>query len=153
MRNALASVLVVLAVLAAGCAGTGQKRTGEAATGAETEITDLVGQFIDFTMNEDYNGIKSLVAPAEAKDFDTRAFLEDRTRMKSGTYQILAWDKKFVAVTPVKGTQYELSSAVANVRILATNAVKPLYVNLYWQKQGGRWYIAPYPQLPKAEGK
>jgi hypothetical protein len=141
-----ALALVLLAVVAtAGCKGTGGGRADEfGAMTAQDQIAARFGTFIDCVMSEDYEGIRPLVLASQATGFDPKAFVEDRLRMTVGSFQVVVWDKRFIGVTPVKGKPYCLSTAAANARIYSTNEVKRVYVNLYWQKQGGEWYIVPF---------
>jgi hypothetical protein len=143
-RKALA--LALLAVVAtAGCKGTGGGRADEfGAMTAQDQIAARFGTFIDCVMSEDYDGIRPLVLASQATGFDPKAFVEDRFRMELGSFQVVVWDKRFIGVTRVRGKPYYLSTAAANARVYSTNEVKRVFVNLYWQKQGGEWYIVPF---------
>ena len=140
--------LLVAAVFAAGCAATGERTAGGSKrTAAENEVAQRTGELIDFVMNEDYEAVRAMAHPAQAAGFDARQFVQDRFRLKLGTFQIVVVDKKSIGATETKDRKFMLSSTVAYVRIMATNEVLPVYVNLYWQKQGATWYIVPFPEV------
>jgi len=141
-----ALLLTLCALALTGC------QTGRSAKGSfgpatvRDEIAQEVGKFIDFAMSENYDGIKSLVSPSQAGGFDGKLFIQDRFRLRPGTFQIIVWDKNRIGVTRAKEENLYLSSAVAHVRILSTNEVKPVYVNLHWTEERGSWRLLPFPE-------
>ncbi len=152
MKSWSALVVTCIAVLAAaGCATTGGRATG-GSRGREAPAADVeairagLDQFLKDVATGDYDAIAAMACSSQAQGFDARAYVEDRFRMKSSQYQIVYWDASRVGVTPVGSTGDMLSSAVVTVREMISNQAKPLYVNIYWRKDRGRWCILPYPQ-------
>lgn len=140
-------VFALCAVFATGCKTT-QGRRGDDAERAmvESAIAQEAGRFLDLARAQDYAGIAAMVTSSQAKGFDAREFVENRFRMPLGAFELLGRSEKRVAVTPVEGTRYHLSTGVAVVRLLSTNETTPYYVNLYWTKEQGNWKIVPYPK-------
>ena len=141
-------VLGVLCVAASiGCETTGSGRgDGFGPATVEDQIVSEFGRFVDLTMNDDYEGIKGLVASSQVQGFDAKAFIQDRFRMKPGSFQIMVWDKKHVGVAQVRGKKTYLSSGAAHVRVSPTGKVAPVVVNIHWVKERGGWKILPFPE-------
>jgi hypothetical protein len=138
---------VFCAVASAGCQTAGHPRGDDFVPATvEDQIVQEFSGFVDFAMNEDYEGIKSLVASSQAQGFDAKAFIQDRFRMKPDSFRIMVWDKEHVGVTQVRGKKTYLSSGAAHVRILATGQIVPIVVNLHWVKEHGGWKILPFPE-------
>jgi len=146
MKRVLCVAAVVSCVGVMSClqkGNTGERRAVPPAV--QEGVAERFGDFADAVMSEDYGAIAKMVVKGQAEGFDARAFLEDRMRMKIGSFQVVVWNKKVLAITPIQGRRRYLSQAVAHVRILATNEVRPVYVNLYWESEGGNWCIVPFP--------
>ena len=136
-----------VALALGGCATPDVSKSGEPRpTQAQGEIADLASSFLDLVATGNYEGIRAVILPSQAAGFDPKAFVEDRFRMRVDSFEILAWDRKVIRATPMKEGAGYLSSAVVNVRVLATNEAQPIFVNLRWLESRGKWYIVPFPQ-------
>ena len=142
MKSKTAAVLLVFATVAAGCK-TADSRRGEHPAAAP--VRDGVDRFLTLSMTGEYGKISELVIPSRASGFNGRVFVENRFRMPVNRFEILAWDRTLIKVIELREGPGLLSSVPVSVRHLATNEVKPVYVNLQWQRALGRWLIEPYP--------
>ncbi len=140
-RVSLFCVSLMLLVLS-GCVTT-TDRTAPASRDVE-KIRGGADAFLQCAMHGRYDDITDLVVRGQSEGFNGTLFVEDRFRMPVNRFEILGWDRLMIQVTPLKDGSGMLSTAVVTVRALATNEVKPLYVNLYWRKEGGAWRINPY---------
>jgi len=142
MKSKTAAVLLIFAALAAGCK-TADSRRGEHPAAAQ--VRDGVDRFLTLSMTGEYDKISELVIPDRASGFNGRVFVENRFRMPVNRFEILAWDRTLIKVIELREGPGLLSSVPVSVRYLATNEVKPVYVNLQWRRALGRWLIEPYP--------
>jgi hypothetical protein len=150
MRNAQLSIVAAVAMLAAGCAAGGPSRAGGAPPlpvdlDTAEAVKDGTDEFFKAAMTRDFAALNALVWPGQAKGFNAQAFIDDRFRMESSEYQIYVWDRARVKVAKVRATGDLLTSSVVAVRVMQTNEARPVYVNLYWRKDRGKWWLLPYP--------
>ncbi|MCD6405536.1 MAG: hypothetical protein J7M19_06890 [Planctomycetes bacterium] len=110
------------------------------------EVRDLADRFISLVMTSSRDEIGQMVLPAQAKGFSAKVFVEGRFRMKRRNFQIIAWDKLAINVTPLKTGSGMLSTAIVTVRMLPKNEIKPVYVNLHWRRHAGKWCIDAFPR-------
>ena len=147
MRGKIA-FLASLVIMAAGCATTDGTKSGDNdQTPTERAVAARAGELVDLVMADDFEGIRAMVISGQRSSYSPEAFVMDRFRARMGSFQVVVADKKRIGATPVKDTRYVLSSMVVHARFMATNEVIPIVVNLYWQQQGGKWHIVPYPEL------
>lgn len=154
-RMLFATVVCVFAAAIAGCAASTPTTTATAApqkraavAKASPEVHDAIVARVDELLTlagaGDYDAIKGLILPEQAAGFDGKAFIEKIFRMKISEFEVVAWDGNSIGVTPAKTRGEMLSQVAAYVRVLAINEARPVYINLYWRNQGGKWYIIPY---------
>ncbi|MHC4712181.1 MAG: hypothetical protein ACYTAN_02775 [Planctomycetota bacterium] len=110
------------------------------------QIRGAADAFLQCAMHGRYDDISNLVVGEQSAGFNGEVFVANRFRMPVNRFEILGWDRLMIQVTSLKDGSGMLSTAVVTVRALATNEVKPLYVNLHWRKEGGAWRINPYPR-------
>ena len=143
-RIAWAALLCGCLAAVSGCAtGGGARRQDDA---VKEEIRDRVDAFLTAVMSKDYGTIRSIVLPGQAQGFNAQVFVEDRFRMRVGRFDLVAWDRLKIQVTPLRDGSGTLSTGLVTVRDLAANETKPLFVNLHWRKHAGQWYIEPFQQ-------
>ncbi len=87
-----------------------------------------------------------MVLPSQAKGLDTDALIERSFRMKRKYFRIVTWDASRIAVAGSPRSGKMLSTATVTVKLLPSNELKPVYLNLHWLKRGGRWYIDAFPK-------
>lgn len=141
-----AGLCLCLAVLAGCVTTTGSAQRAGRLNPQKEEVRDLADRFITLAMTRSDDEIGQMVLPAQAKGFNAEVFVEGRFRMKRKNFQIIAWDKLAITVTPLKTGHGMLSTAVVTVRILPKNEIKPVYVNLHWRRHAGKWFIDAFPQ-------
>mgnify|MGYP001386765716 CR=1 FL=1 len=147
MRGKIA-FLASFVLIAAGCATTDSTKNGDSEQNpTEKAVAARAGEFVDVVMADDFEGIRPMVIGSQRNSYSPEAFVLDRFRARLGSFQVVVVDKKRIGAANVKDTRYVLSSMVVHARFMTTNDVLPIVVNLYWQQQGGTWYIVPYPEL------
>jgi hypothetical protein len=155
MRTLLSLLLVsICAVMIAGCAAPagGVKPGATPAAAARLSQADhdavVAGEdeFLKVVAASKYNLIKSVVLPSQAAGFDAQAFVESRFRMKTSEFVVAGWDMNAIGVTAAKTKGDVLTSCVVGVRVYATNESRPVVINLIWRKDGGRWWLVPFPE-------
>lgn len=135
-------VALSLAVIA-GCATTS---TRPKAVDRDVEaIRDGVDAFLTCVGQNRYDALTAMVVRSQATGFNGEDFAADRFRMDAYRFQIVGWDRLMTKVTRTKDGAAMLSTAVVTVRDLIANEVKPVFVNLYWRREGPEWRILPYP--------
>lgn len=144
MRTAtLATILCFSLVCSSGCVQNGPRP--KRADPVVDEIRNQVDRFLYMAGAGGYDGITAIVLARQAKGFRARDFIANRFRMKTSAFRIIGWDPLKVSVTTLKAGPGMLSSAPVTVRVLADNEVKVVFVNLHWQKHGGKWRINAFP--------
>lgn len=140
-------VLALLAAISAvgGCATTDSRTASHRETATERAIRDQEDAFLTFVMMRQYDRVADLVASGQAKGFQARAFIENRFRMKANRFDVVMWDRTMIKITTLKAGPGMLSTVPVRVRVLAENKIKPVFVNLYWRKESGKWRINAYP--------
>lgn len=144
-KKALALALMAVISALGGCATTGSRTASHRETATERGIRDQADTFLTFVMMKRYDQIADLVASGQSKGFQGRAFVEDRFRMRANRFDVVMWDRMMIKITTLKRGPGMLSTVPVRVRVLAENEVKPVYVNLYWRKESGKWRINAYP--------
>ena len=145
-RTAFALALTAVISALGGCATTGSRTGGPRETATERAIRDQADAFLTSVMMRQYDQIAGLVASGQSKGFQGRAFVEDRFRMRANRFDVVMWDRMMIKITTLKRGPGMLSTVPVRVRILAENEVKPVFVNLYWRKESGKWRINAYPK-------
>ena len=140
------AVVAVLCVCLAGVSGClTASNTRRQVDPVREEIRDRADAFLSLVIRRDYRAIRPMILPRQAQGFNAGAFVEGRFRMKANHFDLVAWDRLAIQATPLKNRPGMLSSAPVSVRVLATNEIKTIYVNLHWRKQAGKWYINAFP--------
>ncbi len=139
------SAVTFLLALTAGCATTAHEAQPGEIRAAEP-IRDGVDSFLTLAMAGEYARIAELVVPGQAAGFNGRVFVEDRFRMPPARFEIIAWDRNLIRVVERSEQPGALSSVPVLIRELATNETRTVFLNLHWQRAGGRWRLEPYPR-------
>lgn len=144
--------LVVMAALLGGCTagGASSRANGTVAPSVSGGDADAVrtgtDDFFKAAANHDAAAITAMVWPGQAKGFNAQSFIDDRFRMKASEYQIYVWDPVRTKIAKVRETGDLLTSTVVAVRVMQTNEARPVYVNLHWRRDRGKWWLLPYPE-------